>query len=136
MKTKTAEQTCPIYFLYGPEDYLIEDEIQRLLNRILSQKERGLNLHIFSGEEHRSQEILQTSQTLPMFSRYRFILVSEADLIAEEQMEVLLDYIRKPLPTTLLVFNARAMDNKQGCYERLPAQHGLLQHLSHLRFHF
>jgi len=103
MKTKTAEQTYPIYFLYGPEDYLIEDEIQRLLNRTLSQKERGLNLHIFSGEEHRSQEILQTSQTLPMFSRYRFVLVREADQFDEESIEAFLKYIQNPSPTTCLV---------------------------------
>src|SRR4030067_2937372 len=106
---KAAPDIYPVYFLFGPEDYLIGEEVQRLLNQTLSPKERGLNFHLFSGRVHTNREIIQTVQTIPMFSRYRFILVSEADLIAEEQMEVLLDYIRKPLPTTLLVFNARAM---------------------------
>ena len=58
---KARSDIYPVYFLYGPEDYLIEEEIQKLLNQTLSQKERGLNFHLFSGEEHGSQEILQTA---------------------------------------------------------------------------
>lgn len=93
----------PVYFLYGPEDYLIEEEIQKMLNQALSAKERGLNLHLFSGEEHCAQEILQTAQTLPMFSPYRFILIREADRFDEEQVETLLGYIQNPSPFTWLV---------------------------------
>src|SRR4030042_783311 len=100
---KGRSDIYPVYFLYGPEDYLIEEEIQRMLNQILSPKERGFNLHTFRGEEHNSQEIVQTAQTLPMFSRYRFFLVREADRMDEEKVEVLMEYITKPSPSTCLV---------------------------------
>ena len=93
----------PVYFLYGPEDYLIEEEIQRILNQTLSQKERGLNFHPLSGEEHSSQEIVRAAQTLPMLSQYRFVLVQEADRMDEGGMEVLMEYITKPSPSTCLV---------------------------------
>lgn len=92
----------PVHLLYGPEDYLIEEEIQRMLNQALSPKERGFNLHLFSGEEHGAQEILQTAQTLPMFSPYRFILIREADRFDEEQVEALMGYIQNPSPFTYL----------------------------------
>jgi DNA polymerase-3 subunit delta len=101
--TKQKAEIYPIYFFYGPEDYLIEEEIQKLLDQTLSQKERGLNLHLFSGEEHTGKEIVQTAQTIPMFSRYRFVLVSEADRMNEEEMEELLRYIKNASPTTCLV---------------------------------
>jgi len=100
---------CPVYFLFGPEDYLIEEEVQRLLNQTLSPKEKGLNSHLFDGGAHSGHEIVQAAQTIPMFSRYRFILVRDVDLIAEDQMEVLLGYIRNPLQTTRLVLNGRAL---------------------------
>ena len=93
----------PVYFLYGPEDYLIEEEIQRLLNQTLSLKERGLNFHLFSGEEHSSREIVQAAQTLPMFSQRRFVLVREADRMEEEKVEELTEYITNPSPSTCLV---------------------------------
>jgi len=105
----TDTKLYPVYFLYGPEDYLIEKEIQRLLDRTLSPKERGMNLHTFSGEEHSSLEIAQAAQTLPMFSRYRFVLVKAADSIDEEKMAPLLKYIENPSPATCLVLCAQTL---------------------------
>jgi DNA polymerase-3 subunit delta len=107
--TKQKAEIYPVYFIYGPEDYLIDLEIQRLLDRTLSQKERGLNFHLFSGEEHSGKEIAQTAQTLPMFSRYRFVLVSDADRMDEEKMEELVRYVQSPSPTTCLVLYAQTL---------------------------
>ncbi len=101
--TKPSPKVAPVYFLYGPEDYLIHEEIQRLLDLTLSQKERGFNFHLFNGQEHNSQEIIQTAQSLPMFSQYRFVLISEADHMDEKKVEALMGYIQKPSPTTCLV---------------------------------
>jgi DNA polymerase-3 subunit delta len=105
MVTKTQQDIFPVYFLYGPEDYLINEEIQKLMDRCLSPKERELNLHLFSGEEHNGLEIVQTAQTLPMFARYRFVLVREADRIDIKKTEILLKYIESPSPTTCLVLH-------------------------------
>ncbi|MDP2972450.1 MAG: DNA polymerase III subunit delta, partial [Deltaproteobacteria bacterium] len=101
--TRLKTETFPIYFLYGPEDYLIEEEIRRLLNQTLSPKERGFNLHLFNGEEHSGQEVVQTAQTLPMFSPYRFVLIRGADQFDEENAKALLSYIRNPSSTTCFV---------------------------------
>ncbi len=100
---KVRSDIYPVYFLYGPEDYLIEEEVLKLLNQILSLKERGLNFHPFSGEEHSSQEIVCAAQTLPMFSQHRFVLVREADRMGEEKVDVLMEYITNPCPSTCLV---------------------------------
>src|SRR4030065_981242 len=104
---KARPDIYPIYFLYGPEGYLIEEEIQKLLNQTLSQKERGFNYHLFSGEEHSDQEIVQAAQTLPMFSQYRFVLVREADHMDEKKVEALMEYIKKPSPSTCLVLHGQ-----------------------------
>lgn len=106
---KINQKIYPVYLFYGPEDYLIEAEVQRIMDLALSQKERGMNLHIFNGENHSSQEIVQTAQTLPMFSRYRFVLVKEADRIDKEKIEDLLRYIQNPSPTTCLVLHAQIL---------------------------
>jgi DNA polymerase-3 subunit delta len=109
MVTKSKPNIYPVYFLYGPEDYLIEEEIQKLLDQTLSQKERGLNMHIFSGAEHSSHEIARAAQTLPMFSPYRFVRVSEADKLDEDKMKPLLEYIQNPSSTTCLVMTAQTL---------------------------
>jgi DNA polymerase-3 subunit delta len=109
LMTKNIPTIYPVYLIYGPEEYLIHEGIQKLLSRTLSPKEKGLNLHLFSGEEHSGQEIVQTAQTLPMFSRYRFILVSEVDHMDEENVEILLKYIQNPCPTTCFVMSAQTL---------------------------
>jgi DNA polymerase-3 subunit delta len=101
--TNQKADIYPTYLLYGPEDYLIEEEIQRLLNQTLSPKERGFNSHTFSGEEHSGQEIVRAAQTLPMFSQYRFVLVREADHMDEKKVEALMEYIKKPSQSTCIV---------------------------------
>ena len=106
---KIRPDLYPIHLLYGPEEYLIEEEIQKLLDKTLSPKERGFNFHPFNGEEHSGQEIVQTAKTLPMFSHYRFVLVSEADRMDEEKVGALMEYIQKPSPSTCLVLRAQAI---------------------------
>lgn len=109
MATKQKTEIYPVYFLYGPEDYLIDREIQEIMDRVISPKERGLNLHLFSGEEQSGQEITQAAQTLPMFARYRFIVIREADHMDKGKVEVLLKYFQKPSPTTCVVLYAQTL---------------------------
>ena len=103
---KTDTEIYPVYLLYGTEEFLVEEEIQRLLDRTLAPKERGLSMHLFRGDEHSGQEIVQTAQTLPMFSRYRFVLVRDADQMDTEKRDLLLNYIQNPSATTCLVLSA------------------------------
>lgn len=97
-----------VYFLYGPEDYLIEEEIQKLLRQALTPQERVFNLHLFNGEEHSGQEIIETAQTLPMLSRYRVVIVRAADRFDGEDMESLVSYLRAPSPSTCLIMSAQS----------------------------
>jgi DNA polymerase-3 subunit delta len=106
---KSLSEIHPIYLFYGPEDFLIEQEIESLLERTLSAKERGLNLHSFNGETSSPQEIVQAAQTIPMFSRYRFVLVKEADHLDEEEIAVIAGYLGNPSPTTCLVLKAQTL---------------------------
>jgi DNA polymerase-3 subunit delta len=93
----------PVYFLYGPERYLIEAEVQALLDRVLPARHRGMNFHPFSGGEHGGREIVQVSQTLPMFSPLRLVLVKDADRMDEEDVDAVMAYLGDPSPTTCLV---------------------------------
>jgi len=54
-----------------------------------------------------SQEILQAARTLPMFSKYRFVLVQKADQMKEEEVEGLVINLQKPSPSTCLVLRSQ-----------------------------
>jgi len=111
---KKRADLYPVYLFYGPEDFLMVEEIKRLLEKTLSPKERGLNLHTFNAVEHSAQEIAQTAQTLPMFSRYRFVLVKEADQLEEDKVKILLRYIENPSPSTCLVLQGQTLGPWRG----------------------
>jgi DNA polymerase-3 subunit delta len=104
---KQETEIHPIYFLFGPEDFLIDEETKRLLDQTLSPSARGFNLHIFSGGEHTPEEIVQTAKTLPMLSKYRFILVSDADQFDQDEIEPLVEYIQNPSSSACLVMVAQ-----------------------------
>jgi len=114
LTSKENSRIYLVYLLYGPEEYLIEEEIQEILGRTLSPKERGFNFHHFDGEQHSAQEIVQTAQTLPMFSKYRFVLISEADHMNEEKVEGFMEYIKKPSLTTCLVLHGQTIGPWKG----------------------
>ncbi len=97
----------PVYFLYGTEDYLIEEETRRLMDQTLSSQEKSLNLHLFNGENHDVQEILNAVRTLPMFSKYRLILVRQADQMEEDEVEAVIRYLPNPAPSACLVLVAQ-----------------------------
>ena len=105
--TKQKAQIYPVYFLFGPEDFLLEEETKRLLDQTLSPSARGFNLHIFSGEEHAPEEVVQAAQTLPMLAKYRFILVGDADQFDEDEIKPLIEYIQNPSPSACLVMVAQ-----------------------------
>ncbi len=109
MKQKAMPKIYPVYFFYGAEDYLMEEEIQKLLSQTLSEKERGLNLHLFNGEEHSGQEIIHAAQTLPMFSPYRFVVVTNVSDMDEKKVEALMGYIRRPSGSTCLVLQGKTL---------------------------
>ncbi len=104
---RTSTKIYPIYLIYGTEDYLVAEEIKGLMEHTLSPNGKGLNLHLFNGGEHGSQEIIQAAQTLPMLSPFRFVLVNEADQMNEGEVERFMKYIQRPNPSTCLVLRGQ-----------------------------
>jgi DNA polymerase-3 subunit delta len=104
---KETESVYPVYFIYGVEDFLAEEEVRRLMDQTLAPGGRSFNLHLFNGAEDRSQDIIQTARTIPMLSPYRFILVREAGQLSEGEVEDLMDYVKRPSRSTCLVFRSQ-----------------------------
>ncbi len=112
---ESSAKIYPVYFLYGPESYLIEDEIRRLIDRALPSQAKELNLHVFSGKEAQPGEMIQAAQTLPMFSPYRVILIQDADQMEEEEVERFIRYLERPSPTTCLILRGQSAGPWRKC---------------------
>lgn len=100
----------PVYFLCGEEPYYIDKLSRYMEENILTENEREFNQHVFYGRDSTLSLILDTAYRFPMMSNYQLIIVKEAQemeksiLGDEDNPSLLLNYLKKPQNTTILVF--------------------------------
>lgn len=99
---------APVYFLQGEETYYIDLIADYIEKHVLSESEKGFNQVIVYGKDAAMATILTHARRFPMMSERQVVLVKEAqdiqDLNKESGAKLLLDYLTKQVPSTVLVF--------------------------------
>src|SRR5688572_3294962 len=103
-----ARKYAPVYFLQGEESYyidLISDYIQA---HVLEESEKSFNQVVVYGKDCAMSTILTHARRFPMMAERQVVIVKEAqdiqDLNKEGGARLLLDYLTKAVPSTVLVF--------------------------------
>lgn len=97
----------PIYYLMGDESYYIDRISDYIVNTVLKEEEKDFNLNLLYGLETSVDQIINLAREYPMMSEHRVVLVREAQNLNfenERNAERFLLYLRRPQPTTILVF--------------------------------
>src|ERR1043165_8944424 len=98
----------PVYLLQGEETYYIDVISTYIEEHALSESERGFNQVIVYGKDAPMATILTHARRFPMMAERQVVIVKEAqdipDLNKEIGARLLLDYLAKPVPSTVLVF--------------------------------
>jgi len=98
-----AKNFCPVYFLMGEEPFFIEQITNLLISNVLDDGERDFNQMIMYGADTNAPAIINAAKRFPMMSKYQLVVVREAQLIRD--IELLVNYVKNPLPSTILVVN-------------------------------
>ncbi len=106
-----------LLYLYGEETFLIERAIQRLRDAALPPDSWDFNLTVVHGRDLVAGRLLEVLQTFPLFAQYRLVLVKDAQLIPAAQLEGLLEYLRQPVPESLLVFSGDKIDGRKKFFQ-------------------
>lgn len=117
----------PVYFLYGEEPFLVERAGKRIMELAIDPAMKDFNLNVYYGAECKGTEILDTAQTLPMFSDRRLVVVRQADKLPVATQEGLLPYLANPCPETCLLFLAAKPDLRRKFFTELKKQQGSLE---------
>ena len=117
----------PVYFFYGEEPFLIERAARRIMDKAIDPAMKDFNLNIYYGADCKGTEILDTAQTLPMFSDRRLVVVRQADKLPAATQEGLLPYLANPCPETCLLFIAAKPDLRRKFFSELKKQQGSLE---------
>ncbi len=99
---------APVYFLQGEETFYIDLIANYIEANALSETEKSFNQVVMYGKDVTMATILTNARRFPMMSERQVVIVKEAqdiqDLNKEIGSKLLLDYLARPLPSTVLVF--------------------------------
>jgi DNA polymerase-3 subunit delta len=103
-----AKKCAPVYFLQGEETFYIDKISDLIESSVLTEAEKGFNQVIVYGKDATMAAILTHARRFPMMAERQVVIVKEAqdiqDLGKEIGGKLLLDYLSKPVPSTVLVF--------------------------------
>jgi DNA polymerase-3 subunit delta len=103
---------APIYVCYGTESYIMNEFIERLVERLAQPEHREMAVVRFDTGETPLDSIIEEAETLPFLVPSKIVLVRDSVLFAsgkessriEHRPERLLVYMGQPSETTVLVF--------------------------------
>src|SRR5690606_6115490 len=108
LKDLKSGKYAPIYYLQGEEPFFIDQISDFIEKNALPEHEKGFNQIVIYGKDASVSTILNNARRFPMMADRQVVLVKEAqnisDLNKEGGYELLISYLKNPLPSTILVF--------------------------------
>jgi DNA polymerase-3 subunit delta len=89
------EKIYPVYLFYGKENYLKEDILKKLRNRLIDPAYRELNYKVFYGEKLSINEVINDLYTLPLISKHKLVVIKEAEKINKNDETKLIGYFNR-----------------------------------------
>lgn len=106
-------QFKPIYWIYGEEDYYIDELTDYAEHHILSESEASFNLTVFYGKDAEWSAVINACRRYPMFSEKQVVILKEAQQM--NSFEMLEPYIQEPLSSTIFViaYKGKGLDKRK-----------------------
>lgn len=108
IKSVTAGNYSPVYFLQGDEPFFIDNVIDHIEQNALEDSQKSFNQYVLYGKEVDFSTIMLTARKYPMMGDRQVVIIKEAQEIKgwnkEENQALLMQYLENPLPSTILVF--------------------------------
>ena len=122
LKDKISKDSLKnLYFIIGPEQFLIREILQVLQTYFLKTGSEDFNYHVFRAGEMESARLRETILTLPVMSEKRMVLCEDAHRLSESDWESLKPVITEPVTTSVLVFVSKEADKRKKIIKNLMA---------------
>ncbi len=107
-----------LYLFVGEESYHQERAVA-LLKSLVDEAMRMFNFATFSigetvnGIKTSAAMAIDNANQLPMMSSRRLTIISDFDKIKEEELDFVVEYLKRPSPSTTVVFRAASLDQRR-----------------------
>lgn len=116
-----AKQIDKLYLLYGEEQYLIEEIVEKIKNALIAREFESLNFFQLDGKDLTLEKLIDACETLPFMAERKLIIIKDFDafqgkkrVLSETEEEQLAAYFSKIPDSTCLVFYGHsAIDNRK-----------------------
>lgn len=103
----------PLYLLYGTEAFLIEETIQKLLNKVLTEDQYDFNLSTYELKETPISVAIEEALTIPFMGTHRVVIVKDPQFLTgkdqskiEHDLKAFENYILNPVRETIFIIVA------------------------------
>jgi DNA polymerase-3 subunit delta len=107
LKDLKKKSYAPLYLLHGDEPYYLDKVADFIEENALSPADRSFNQFIFFGKDLTIPALLANAKRFPMMAERQLVMIKEAQALQgleQKEMQVALEnYIKNPLPSTILV---------------------------------
>ena len=111
----------PVYLIGGDENFYIDRISDYFEQNIIDKDSQDFNRTILYGSETDMQTVLSYAKQFPWMSPIRLVLIKEAQLL--ENWGLVEEYLKQPMPQTLLVFCYRKkLDKRKKIYSAVKEQ--------------
>src|SRR5688500_1772536 len=121
-----------VYLIDGEERLLVDEAVRKLKEESLPKQARDFNFDSFNGKEAVMSKVIGAAQMLPAFAPRRVVMVENADKvidkIAEDDAALLLAYLQKPSPTTVLIFVGEKFDARSKIFKAFQKSGTVIRH--------
>ena len=109
----------PVYFFEGEEPFFMDRISDFILEKVLTEDEKGFNQTILYGKDLSLDSIMTAAKRFPMMAERQVVVIREAQNI--KNIEDLAPYVEKPMRSTILVFNYKykTIDKRKKLYKAL-----------------
>lgn len=108
----------PVYYLHGEETYFTDKITDLLEEKVVSKAESSFNKTLMYGSDTNAQKLLTECRSFPVMANRRLVVLREAQAMSKKETEKLVDYLKKPVPSTVLVM---AFKGKEGALGKAAA---------------
>lgn len=125
------KQFAPIYLLFGTETFLLQETKDLLIKNGLLEDEKDFNLSIIDMEETPIEVAISDAETLPFMGERKVVIIQNPYFLTAEKskekvehnIQSLEQYIKEPVPFTILVFLApyEKLDERKKIVKQLKA---------------
>ncbi|MFQ5835516.1 MAG: DNA polymerase III subunit delta [bacterium] len=108
---------APAYLFEGEEDYLKEEALKKLKERIILPDYEDFNYEKLSAFNVPATQIVESVSTLPFKGKHRLVVVDAVDKWSEKDQRILASYLKNPVKSSCLVCLGGKFDRRRKLYQ-------------------